>query len=206
MPVHLTQIYTRTGDSGVTRLVDFSETNKNDLRLAAYRRRRRGQLRDRRRVTLGEPAGVVTEFLSVSRTTCSTSARISARRSFPTRRSSRCGSSSRRSTTSRRAATTTTRTSNRWTSFILPGGTAGAALLHVARTVARRAERAAWAAMAGYGESMNPLTAIYLNRVSDLLFVLARVANLPRRRRWVPGQPGRQSRPTGTAATESPAD
>jgi cob(I)alamin adenosyltransferase len=64
-------------------------------------------------------------------------------------------------------------------SFILPGGSAGSALLHVARTVVRRAERSAWAAMADYGDSMNPLTAKYLNRLSDLLFILGRRANEP---------------------------
>ena len=73
-------------------------------------------------------------------------------------------------------------------SFILPGGSAGAAYLHVATTVVRRAERATWAALEHYGSEpgktrgeggVNPLTATYLNRLSDLLFVLARVANLP---------------------------
>ena len=64
-------------------------------------------------------------------------------------------------------------------SFILPGGTPGAALLHMARTVARRAERSTWAALGTYGDSMNPLTAQYLNRLSDLLFILGRVANGP---------------------------
>ena len=64
-------------------------------------------------------------------------------------------------------------------SFILPGGTPGAALLHMARTVVRRAERSTWAALEAYGDSMNPLTAQYLNRLSDLLFILAREANGP---------------------------
>jgi cob(I)alamin adenosyltransferase len=62
-------------------------------------------------------------------------------------------------------------------SFILPGGTPGAALLHVARTVVRRAERSAWAAIAAHGDTVNPVTARYLNRLSDLLFILARQAN-----------------------------
>ncbi|MFB7509422.1 ATP:cob(I)alamin adenosyltransferase, partial [Streptomyces broussonetiae] len=62
-------------------------------------------------------------------------------------------------------------------SFILPGGTPGAALLHQACTVARRAERSTWAALEAHGETMNPLTATYLNRLSDLLFILARIAN-----------------------------
>ena len=64
-------------------------------------------------------------------------------------------------------------------SFILPGGTPGAALLHMARTVVRRAERSTWAALGTYGDSMNPLTAQYLNRLSDLLFILGREANGP---------------------------
>ena len=60
---------------------------------------------------------------------------------------------------------------------MLPGGTPGAALLHMARTVVRRAERSAWAALGAHGDSVNPLTARYLNRLSDLLFILARRAN-----------------------------
>ena len=73
-------------------------------------------------------------------------------------------------------------------SFVLPGGTPGAAHLHVARTVVRRAERSTWAALESHGESMNPLTARYLNRLSDLLFVLARYANRERGDvLWVPG-------------------
>jgi len=64
-------------------------------------------------------------------------------------------------------------------SFVLPGGTPGAALLHAARTVVRRAERSGWAALEAYGETMNPLAVKYLNRLSDLLFILSRVANEP---------------------------
>jgi cob(I)alamin adenosyltransferase len=61
-------------------------------------------------------------------------------------------------------------------SFVLPGGTEAAALLHVARSVCRRAERSALAAEAARG--VNPLALVYLNRLSDLLFILARTANL----------------------------
>jgi cob(I)alamin adenosyltransferase len=60
-------------------------------------------------------------------------------------------------------------------SFILPGGTVTAAALHLARTVARRAERAV-VDLAAH-ESVEPLVLVYLNRLSDLLFVLARRAN-----------------------------
>ena len=74
-------------------------------------------------------------------------------------------------------------------SFVLPGGTAGSALLHVSRTVVRRAERSVWAAMDIHAATMNPLTATYLNRLSDLLFILARHANLEAGGDvlWVPG-------------------
>jgi cob(I)alamin adenosyltransferase len=72
-------------------------------------------------------------------------------------------------------------------SFILPGGTAGAALLHVARTVTRRAERSTWALLDEDPERTNPLTAQYLNRLSDLLFILSRVANPGGDVLWKPG-------------------
>ena len=58
--------------------------------------------------------------------------------------------------------------------FVLPGGTPGAALLHTARAVTRRAERTAWAAVADHGDTISPWPAKYLNRLSDLLFILAR--------------------------------
>ena len=62
-------------------------------------------------------------------------------------------------------------------SFLLPGGSPGSTLLHMARTVTRRAERSAWAAAGEHGDSISPLPARYLNRLSDLLFILARQAN-----------------------------
>jgi cob(I)alamin adenosyltransferase len=73
-------------------------------------------------------------------------------------------------------------------SFVPPSGTPAAAHLHVARTVVRRAERRTWAAIHAFGGGVNPLTAKYLNRCSDLLFVLARVANKKiGDQLWVPG-------------------
>ncbi len=71
-------------------------------------------------------------------------------------------------------------------SFILPGGTPVAAHLHVARAVVRRAERDAVAA--ARGETLNPLALVYLNRLSDHLFVMARHANGGRDPLWVPGK------------------
>jgi cob(I)alamin adenosyltransferase len=72
-------------------------------------------------------------------------------------------------------------------SFILPGGTSGAALLHVARTVVRRAERAVWALLADQPETTNREPVLYLNRLSDLLFILSRVANPDGDVLWRPG-------------------
>jgi cob(I)alamin adenosyltransferase len=61
-------------------------------------------------------------------------------------------------------------------------------LMHVARTIVRRAERETWAAIHAFGKGVNPLTARYLNRLSDLLFVLARYANRQEGDQlWVPG-------------------
>lgn len=73
-------------------------------------------------------------------------------------------------------------------SFILPGGTLAAALLHQARVVCRRAERSLVTLM--QKETINPQSLIYLNRLSDLLFVLARVANDQGKKDvlWVPGK------------------
>ena len=70
---------------------------------------------------------------------------------------------------------------------MLPGGTPGAALLHTARTIARRAERSAWALHAAEPERTGDLPAKYLNRLSDLLFILARTANPDGDVKWVPG-------------------
>ena len=77
-------------------------------------------------------------------------------------------------------------------SFILPGGTETAAQLHVARTIVRRAERTAWRAAEAHGLSveggLNPLAVTYLNRLSDLLFLAARAANVATGDvLWVPG-------------------
>ena len=67
-------------------------------------------------------------------------------------------------------------------SFVLPGGTPLSALLHVARTVARRAERSAWQAVEAHPDSVNVLPAKYLNRLSDLLFILVQSRQSRRRR------------------------
>ena len=79
-------------------------------------------------------------------------------------------------------------------SFVLPGGTQGAALLHVARTVVRRAEREV--VEIGFQEPVTPAVIRYMNRLSDLLFVLARVENDQGRADglWAPGAYGQAKR------------
>ena len=70
-------------------------------------------------------------------------------------------------------------------SFVLPGGSEAAARLHIARAVCRRAERDVLEA--GVERPVNPLAVVYLNRLSDLLFILARVANTGDEPLWKPG-------------------
>ena len=72
-------------------------------------------------------------------------------------------------------------------SFVLPGGTPAAALLHQARTVARRAERSAWALFEADPDGTNRQALLYLNRLSDLLFILARSVNPGGDVLWRPG-------------------
>jgi cob(I)alamin adenosyltransferase len=74
-------------------------------------------------------------------------------------------------------------------SFVLPSGNESSARLHVARTAVRRAERHTWNAIHQFGEGVNKLTAKYLNRLSDLLFVLARYENKSTGDvLWIPGE------------------
>jgi cob(I)alamin adenosyltransferase len=79
-------------------------------------------------------------------------------------------------------------------SFVLPGGSPLSVLLHVARTVTRRAERSAWAAVDAHAPGVSTLPAKYLNRLSDLLFILSRVANPQGDVLWRPGG-GRAEQP-----------
>jgi cob(I)alamin adenosyltransferase len=178
-PVVLSSIYTRVGDDGTTALGDGTRTAKTDVRLAAYADVDEANSAIGVAVTTGGlPADVgkllikiQNELFDVGADLCNP---ITADPPYPPLRidesyvgalEQACDRYNERLPTLR--------------SFVLPGGTPGSALLHVARTVVRRAERSAWEAMAHYGETMNPLAAKYLNRLSDLLFILARVANEP---------------------------
>jgi cob(I)alamin adenosyltransferase len=175
--VNLTRIYTRTGDDGTTSLGDMSRTGKNDPRLKAYADV------DEANCALGlslASAGfdddvralllaIQNDLFDVGADLCTPVVENPAHQplrvtpAYVERLEQACDTYNERLEPLR--------------SFVLPGGTVGAAHLHVARTVVRRAERSTWAALDTYHGGMNHLTATYLNRLSDLLFILGRLAN-----------------------------
>jgi cob(I)alamin adenosyltransferase len=176
-PVVLSRIYTRTGDDGTTSLGDMSRARKTDARLAAYADTDEANSAIGVAVTMGQlPAAISTllvriqnELFDVGADLCNP---VSAQPEFPPLRVEQdYVDRLERACDEYNAELPVLR------SFVLPGGTPASALLHVARTVVRRAERSTWAAMEVYADSMNPLTAQYLNRLSDLLFILARKVN-----------------------------
>ena len=179
--VNLTRIYTRTGDDGTTALGDFSRTSKTDPRLAAYADVDETNAALGVAVTVGGLAPDVTALLrrvqndlfDVGADLCTP---LAPSYDHPPLRVQQQWVGELET-----ACDAYNEPLEKLRSFVLPGGTPGAAHLHVARTVARRAERSTWAAVETYGTGeeggVNPLTATYLNRLSDLLFILARHAN-----------------------------
>ena len=186
--VNLTRIYTRTGDGGETRLGDMSLTSKNDPRLHAYADV------DEANATLGlalaaggldaDVVSVLThvqnDLFDVGADFCTPVVEnpeyppLRIEPDYVDRLEAWCDHYNEELPTLR--------------SFILNGGTVAAANLHVARTVCRRAERSAWAAHEQHADTMNVLAVKYLNRLSDLLFILARHANRELGDvLWVPG-------------------
>jgi cob(I)alamin adenosyltransferase len=185
--VNLTRIYTKTGDDGTTALGDFSRTSKNDPRLVAYADVDEANSAIGVAIALGnlpeELVALLTriqnDLFDVGADLCNP---IVPNPEYPPLRIAEADIE--------RLEAACDRYNDRLEklrSFILPGGTPGAALLHVARTVTRRAERAAWAAREAYPDTTSPLPAKYLNRLSDLLFILGRVANPDGDILWVPG-------------------
>ena len=186
--VNLTRIYTRTGDDGSTALGDLSRTRKTDLRLAAYADANEANAA----IGLAIACGDLPEDVRVVLTRVQNDLfDIGADLSTPLQRSYEYPPLRVKEEWVAELEADCDRYLERLEklrSFILPGGTPGAAHLHVALTVVRRAERSVWAAVEAYGTEpgesrgeggVNPVTATYLNRLSDLLFVLARCANLP---------------------------
>ncbi len=177
-PVVLSRIYTRTGDDGTTALTDGSRAHKTDSRLAAYADTDEANCAIGVAVTMGGLADDIRALLGrIQNDLFDVGADLAdpvsdePRAYPPTRVEESYITALEEACDKYNADLPTLR------SFILPGGTPGAALLHVARTVTRRAERSAWAARLEHGDSVSPLPAKYLNRLSDLLFILGRVAN-----------------------------
>lgn len=186
--VNLTRIYTRTGDDGMTKLGDLSDTSKLDRRLIAYGTVDETGAHIGVAIATGDLADDVVKVLThVQNDLFDLGADLSTpvieNPDYPTLRVEQdyvdrlegwCDHYNGPLTKLR--------------SFILNGGTPAAAALHVARTAARRAEREAWAAWEEHSESMNKLAITYLNRLSDLLFILARHANREQGDvLWLPG-------------------
>lgn len=186
--VHLTKIYTRTGDDGSTNLVDMSRTSKNDERLITYADVDEANSHIGVAIATGDLSAEVVSVLShVQNDLFDVGSDIGnpvvddpkypplrVEPDYVERLETWCDQFNAEL--------------DKLRSFILPGGTMGAAQLHVARTVTRRAERSAWRAIAQHPDTTNVLTAKYLNRLSDLLFILGRHANRERGDvLWVPG-------------------
>ena len=186
--VNLTRIYTRTGDDGTTSLGDMSRTSKQDTRLLAYADVDEANSHLGHAIALGAlDDDVVAVLRHVQNDLFDVGADLSCpiveNPEFPPLRvepdyvdrlEGWCD--------------TYNDQLEKLRSFILPGGTPTAAVLHVARTVTRRAERSAWAAVEDHPDTTSVLPAKYLNRLSDLLFILARHANLADGDiLWVPG-------------------
>lgn len=189
MAVHLTKIYTRTGDAGSTGLGDFSRVSKTDARLQAYADCDEANsvlglvlapmcapdVDDRLREILTH---VQNDLFDVGADLCTPfdpdpkypPLRVEA--DYIDRLEAWCDELQEGL--------------GKLDSFILPGGTNAAAHLHLARTVTRRAERSTWEAIEQY-DDISPLTAKYLNRLSDLLFIAGRHANPGGDVKWVPG-------------------
>lgn len=199
MAVKLTRIYTRTGDSGTTGLSDFSRVPKNDPRVVAYADCDEANAAIGAALALGEPSSEIAEILTrVQNDLFDAGADLStpvvADPKYPPLRLLQsyiddlevwCDHYSDQL--------------EPLNSFVLPGGSPLSALLHVARTVTRRAERSAWAALDAHPEDTSVLPAQYLNRLSDLLFILSRVVNPGGDVLWQPGEQRTRAKPAGTS-------
>jgi cob(I)alamin adenosyltransferase len=178
-PVRLTKIYTRGGDRGETSLGDGSRAPKLDARIVAY-----GTV-DELNAHIGVAAAVGFEPQLLARLQ-NELFDLGADLSVP------LGAGGERLRVTQERVDELERLCDEWNaglpelrSFVLPGGNAVAAQLHVARTVCRRAELEALRAAGEH--DVNPLALVYLNRLSDLLFILARAAAGGDEVLWKPG-------------------
>ncbi len=187
MAVHLTRIYTKTGDSGTTALGDGARVAKTDPRIEAYADVDETNAAIGVALALGEvPAAIAAVLTSVQNDLFDVGADLCTPivedPKYPPLRVTE-----EYLTRLERWCDEFNAELPKLDSFILPGGTRAAALLHVARTVCRRAERRAWSLIEVDAGRTNPLAAKYLNRLSDLIFILGRRANPDGDVKWVPG-------------------
>ena len=170
-PVRLTRIYTRAGDSGETSLGDGSRVSKLDSRIGAY-----GAVDELNSqfglVLAGEVPDELREPLEQIQNELFD---VGADLSVPIEVEGRLRVTQERIDELEQLCDRFNEPLPELKSFVLPGGTEAAARLHVARAVCRRAEREALRASEEIG--VNPLALAYLNRLADLLFILARAAN-----------------------------
>ena len=183
-PVRLTKIYTRGGDAGETSLGDGSRVSKLDARIAAF-----GTVDE-----VNAAVGVVLagdcpeEQREVLERVQNELFDLGADLSVPIEHEARLRVTQEQVDALERDCDRFNEDLPELKSFVLPGGGETAARLHVARTICRRAEREAIEAAGAVG--VNPLALVYLNRLSDLLFILAREANAVEDREeplWRPG-------------------
>jgi len=187
--VNLTRIYTKTGDDGTTSLGDMSRTSKNDPRLEAYATvdeanssigvvLAMGDIKDESIKKL--LIRIQNDLFDVGADLCTPVVDNPASEQLRVLES--------QIDYLENQIDHYNESLQPLRSFVLPSGTPAAALMHVARTVTRRAERTTWHAIHAFGGGVNPITAKYLNRLSDLLFVLARFVNKDEGDQlWVPG-------------------
>jgi cob(I)alamin adenosyltransferase len=173
------KIYTRTGDEGETGLYGGQRVRKDDLRVEAY-----GAV-DEANAALGLAITGLrnSELRTLATRLQSDLFTVGADLAAPLSRDEQAGHAIVPRITSRHVADIEAEidlveaTLEPLKNFILPGGTLGAAGLHVARAALRRAERRTVALLRACPDDVNPESLRYLNRVADLLFVLARAAN-----------------------------
>jgi cob(I)alamin adenosyltransferase len=170
-PVRLTKIYTRGGDAGETSLGDGSRTSKLDARIAAYGTV--DELNSALGVTLA--ADCPNDMRTVLDRVQNELFDLGADLSVPLEQGARLRVTQQQVDALEADCARFNAELPELRSFVLPGGSEVAARLHVARTTCRRAEREALTASSLY--TLNPLALVYLNRLSDLLFILARAAN-----------------------------
>ncbi len=182
MTVNLTRIYTRLGDGGETHLGDMSRVAKTDARIEAY-----GTVDE-----LNSQLGVALAIAGLDDDYAGWLARIqndlfdvgADLAAPPDPERERLRVAPEQITWLEERCDEVNAGLEPLKSFVLPGGTAVAAQLHVCRTVCRRAERRAIAC----GERVSPEVVRYLNRLSDLLFILSRGASRGQEPLWEPGR------------------